>query len=117
MKYCVNCGKQIADEAVFCTGCGCSTNYGKNVGYDYARQRDTDSASPMSITGFVLSFIVAIAGLIVSIIAHNEAKRTGNGKSVGMSKAGIIISSVSMGVAAFLMILILTILAVDVGFY
>lgn len=117
MKYCVNCGKQIADQAVFCTGCGCSTDYGKNIGYDYAPPQIQDSFSPISVTGFVLSFIVAIAGLIVSIIAHNEAKRTGSGKSVGMSKAGIIISSVSMGVAAFFMILILTILAVDVGFY
>lgn len=25
MKYCVKCGKELLDEAVFCTGCGCAT--------------------------------------------------------------------------------------------
>ena len=24
MKYCTHCGKELLDEAVFCTGCGCS---------------------------------------------------------------------------------------------
>lgn len=24
MKYCQKCGKEIVDEAVVCTGCGCS---------------------------------------------------------------------------------------------
>lgn len=24
MKFCQNCGKEIADEAVICTGCGCA---------------------------------------------------------------------------------------------
>ena len=26
MKYCVKCGKELFDEAVLCTGCGCMTH-------------------------------------------------------------------------------------------
>ena len=26
MKYCTHCGKEIHDEAVICTGCGCAVN-------------------------------------------------------------------------------------------
>ncbi len=29
MKYCVKCGKELVDEAIICTGCGCSC--GKSV--------------------------------------------------------------------------------------
>ncbi len=29
MKYCTHCGKELLDEAVICTGCGCETNHQK----------------------------------------------------------------------------------------
>ena len=31
MKYCQKCGKEIADEAVICTGCGCAVVQAKRV--------------------------------------------------------------------------------------
>lgn len=30
MKFCQKCGKEIADEAVICPGCGCAVNGQKN---------------------------------------------------------------------------------------
>ena len=27
MKFCQHCGKEIMDEAVVCTGCGCAVNH------------------------------------------------------------------------------------------
>lgn len=27
MKYCAKCGKELVDEAIICTGCGCSVQY------------------------------------------------------------------------------------------
>lgn len=47
-----------------------------------------------AIVGFILSFFIAIAGLIVSIIGLKKSKEFNNGK--GLSIAGIIISSLSI---------------------
>ena len=34
MKYCTHCGKELLDEAVFCPGCGCTTNYKRTESVD-----------------------------------------------------------------------------------
>lgn len=47
----------------------------------------------LAIVGFVLSFIVTIAGLVVSIIAYVQIRKTGD-KGRGLALAGIIISAV-----------------------
>jgi uncharacterized membrane protein YvbJ len=36
MKYCSKCGKELADEAVFCSQCGCSTSP-QGYGTSYAQ--------------------------------------------------------------------------------
>lgn len=115
MKYCSNCGKQIPDGALFCPSCGKSAVSGEPFrpygdrppqppcGQPYYGPRppynpDADDFSVLSIVGFILSFFVYIAGLIVSIIALNKAKEDGSRKSASFARAGIIISSVAMGI-------------------
>ncbi|WP_223846870.1 DUF4190 domain-containing protein [Bifidobacterium rousetti] len=49
----------------------------------------------MAVVGFALSFFVAIAGLILSIIGLRQIKRTGE-KGRGLAIAGIVISVVQM---------------------
>lgn len=47
----------------------------------------------MAIVGFILSFFISIAGLIVSIIAFVQIKRTGE-RGRGLALAGIILGAV-----------------------
>ena len=47
----------------------------------------------LAIVGLILAFVFSLAGLIVSIIANNQIKQTGEA-GAGLAKAGIIISIV-----------------------
>ena len=121
MKYCIHCGKQVLDDAIICPGCGCSVQYGNNgnngntnsgsaQNNNNAQQQQyvppyADTYSGLSIGGLILAFFQPLIGLILSIIAHNEAKRIGSQKSMSMSKAGIIISAVILGIIALIFVL------------
>jgi hypothetical protein len=124
MKYCTHCGKELCDEAVVCTNCGCAAGgprhggpcpddhgpcpdepfHGGPNGYGFPRRRPIDV---MAIVGFVLSFFMPLAGLVVSIIAYNRAKFTDDFNSLGYAKAGIIISAIEIGLAVVLSVLLL----------
>lgn len=113
MKYCVHCGKEVLDSSIVCPNCGCS------VSYDQGRTAPTpqpapqpvvDSYSTMSILGLVFSILGSIIGLIISIIAYKDAKNTGSQKSMAMSKAGIIISSIELGIAVLVVIVYIIII-------
>ena len=91
--YCKNCGQQVNDNAVICPHCGCQIqSIGQaNNNADVSQQK----TNTIAIVGFVLSFIIALAGLICSIIGYNKAKNEGlNHKNLAL--AGIIISAVNM---------------------
>ena len=62
-----------------------------------------NQSQTINIVGFVLSFFIPLAGLIVSIIGLSKSKKTGVGK--GLSIAGIIISSVLMLLGILIIIL------------
>ena len=91
--FCKNCGQELNEQAVICPHCGVATdNYAKTTAVP--EQKNT-----LALVGFILSFFVSLAGLIVSIIAYKNAKKpefNGDGKSFAL--AGIIISAVSMGI-------------------
>lgn len=90
--YCRNCGKEIDDKAIVCPHCGVGTD---NSSYE-------QPSNTIATVGFVFSFIIAIVGLICSIIGFIKAPQCG-GKGRGLALAGIIISVVSM-VLAFIML-------------
>lgn len=60
----------------------------------------TTNTNTIAIVGFILSFFVALAGLICSIIGYQNAKKGAPYK--GLSVAGIIISAVWIGFVAAL---------------
>ena len=111
MKYCSHCGKELLDEAVFCPNCGCRVQETPNQSqpqqpqqqqqqqYYYAPQpqQQQESYTPLCVAGFILSFFGGLLGLILSIVAYKNAKETGNTKSMTLSKAGIIIAAVLIG--------------------
>ncbi|PZF58943.1 DUF4190 domain-containing protein [Curtobacterium sp. MCSS17_008] len=55
----------------------------------------TDRYNVLAIVGFILAFVVNIAGLVVSIIALGQVKRTGE-RGRGLALAGVIISAISL---------------------
>ncbi len=98
--YCENCGRDIDDRAVICPHCGVATG-----------RRDVQTVSQgnvLAIVGFVFSFLIALVGLICSIIGYKKAKNEGAPYG-GLALAGIIISSISMGLVLFVYILAISV--------
>lgn len=71
--YCRNCGKEIDDRAVACPHYGVGTN-------KYYEQQQSNT---IATVGFVFSFLIAIVGLICSIIGFTKAPKCG-GKGRGL---------------------------------
>ena len=88
--FCNHCGKEIPDEAVICPHCGCQI---KSL---QPAQKTSNSAKTLAIVGFILSFFISLAGLIVSIVALNKYKVQTDQSGKGLAKAGLIISIVWM---------------------
>ena len=97
--YCNNCGSEIDERAVICPKCGVPVK--KNALNDGEK---TSKTNTMAIVGFILSFLISIAGLICCIIARKQCNETGE-QGMGLATAGMIISIVSI-VLSFIFILI-----------
>ena len=100
MKYCSNCGKELDDKAVVCPACGVQV-----APFTQSEPKPYETLAGITIVGFVLSFIFPIVGLIVSIIAHGNAKITMDQRNLSFSRAGIIISSVIIGISVLTIII------------
>lgn len=97
--FCKSCGKQIDDSALYCPNCGAAQGVRQNDGFyrGPASDRPKPGMNALALVGFILSFFIPIAGLVLSIIGKKQiasSGETGNGFAV----AGIIISSVLMGI-------------------
>lgn len=99
--FCKNCGSEIDDQAVICPHCGVPVQNTANAGNQLQAQ---NQGNPMAIVGFVFSFLIAIVGLICSIMGYNKAKNEGLPYK-GLALAGIIISAVSMGLYVLIYII------------
>ncbi|MDE5766576.1 MAG: zinc-ribbon domain-containing protein [Clostridia bacterium] len=124
MKFCTHCGKEVMDDALICPNCGCSVQYDETPQGaaapnapqpQYRAPAPVDNYSTMSIIGLVLSFFTAFVGLIISVMAYNEAKNTGSLKSQSMAKAGIIIGAVEMGLGVLGVIIYIIAIIAFVG--
>lgn len=95
--YCDNCGREIDDRAVICPHCGVAV--GKRA------MQNVEQSNTLAIVGFVLSFFIALAGLICSILGYKKSKNEG-APHKGLALAGIIISAVSIGLAVLIYIIV-----------
>ena len=68
-------------------------------------QNEITQSNGYAVAGFILSFFVALLGLIFSIMGLKKSKVTNSGR--GLSIAGIIISSISMSIVIIAFILII----------
>ena len=91
MKYCVKCGKELCDEAVVCTGCGCSTDYNNT---NNTSGKDSVSPQDKSSFGFgILGFFVPLAGLILYIVYRDEMPLRAKSSLIG-AIVGVVVNIV-----------------------
>lgn len=86
--FCMNCGREINDNAVFCPHCGVRLK-------PMSTSNSASDENSLAIVGFVFSFFIAIVGLICSIIGYRKSVNEG-APNKGLALAGIAISIVSM---------------------
>lgn len=93
--FCKNCGREIDNNAAVCPYCG--------VVASKEQLTPKSETNVLAIVGFVLSFFIAIAGLICSILGKKKADElSGSGK--GLATAGIVISIASMAISVIYII-------------
>ena len=124
MKYCAHCGKEIADEAVICLNCGCST---KNTNgfvppqvVQTQNQVIVEDSEPQlatwsKICGIVSFFIGWFALGITAIVLACMSKDETNGIMCPSAKTGFvcgIVSTVLSLVLFVLFIMLVTILSI-----
>ena len=102
--FCKNCGKEIDDKAAICVHCGVAVE----------KKSENSETNVLAIVGFVLSFFIALAGLICSIIGYKRAPEFG-GKGKSLALAGIIISIISMALVVLIYIIVAAAIGVAMG--
>ena len=90
MKYCSRCGKELVDDAIFCTGCGCAVD----PSIRFVRNEE----DKVSVWLCVLAFLIPLFGLIYWAIKREETPKKAN--AVGITAliswvAGIIMSVIT----------------------
>ena len=70
--FCTKCGKEIADEAVVCTNCGCAVNGGKNI----ATAAAGEDVPNVGLN--ILGFLIPLVGLIMYCVMQNGTPRKAN---------------------------------------
>lgn len=104
--FCKNCGKEIDNNAAVCPYCG--------VVASKEQLTPKSETNVLAIVGFVLSFFIAIAGLICSILGKKKADELG-GSGKSLATAGIVISIVSMAISVIYIIVCIIVAAAAVS--
>lgn len=77
MKFCQKCGKELFDEAVICTGCGCScapqqsNAYNSNVVSNQVPDQESSSTANCAL---LFAFLMPIIGVILGIVGVRKYK-------------------------------------------
>ncbi len=110
--YCKTCGKEINDDAVVCPACGCAVKTEE-------AKKSAKNLNVLGLVGFILGVvswllalwgIVAIAGLVLSIVGLVQCVREGGGMK-GFAIAGIAVSAVSLIYTVYVLIMAAILLA------
>ena len=103
--YCKNCGREISDNAFVCPNCGVRVE-GVSAQSSTSATKKTNT---LAIVGFILAFLVPIAGLICSIIGKKQCVERNEG-GAGLALAGLIISIVEMAIVLLYLIIVVALL-------
>ncbi len=109
MAFCPRCAAPNIDTAVACAACGAPLSAAPGapvppiagLGPGPATPSFDASLAPrtngLAIAGFVTSILCGVVGLILSIVAYNQCKKSnGQLKGEGLAIAGIIIGGVNI---------------------
>ena len=106
MAFCPRCAAPNIDTAAACAACGAPLSAAPaapgapppmNQQFAGAGGAMVPRTNGLAIAGFICSFLCALPGLIMSIIAYNQCKSSGGQlKGEGLALAGIIISAIMM---------------------
>lgn len=99
MKFCSKCGKEIMDEAVVCTNCGCAVAGSPTP-------NSSNNVDEVNIGLCVLSAFIPLFGIIYWPLKHKETPK--KAKACGITgiiawAVGILFSIIFSGVFAGLM--------------
>ena len=98
--FCKNCGKEINENTYVCPNCGVKVS----------TQAEEKKTNTLAIVGFILAFLVPIAGLICSIIARKQVQERNEG-GAGLALAGLIISIVELVILVIYVIVVVAAVA------
>ena len=113
MKYCIHCGEQIKDDAIFCSVCGkkqiaCEPEEAPNQNVPMKTASPVDDNN--SFLWGLLGFFVPVAGLILYLIWKEERPKAAKAAGIGA------LISVAAGVVLLIVyIIILVVFAVALG--
>ncbi len=74
----------------------------------YPRYQSGASSNGLAVAGLVCSFLFPIGGLVISWIALDQMKKSGNPEGRGMAQAGLIISGIVVGLGLLWIIAVAT---------
>ena len=103
MKYCSKCGKQLFDEAVICTGCGCSV---ETEIYVQARERSGErsglklATKILMILGTIMTgfWLIPLAWCIPLTISYFNKVRNGEPITTGFKVCCLLFVSLIGGI-------------------
>ena len=77
MKYCTKCGREMADEAAFCSGCGNAMNAeaAPSACATTTTTTTVNTEDKVNIGLCVLSFFIPLFGIIYWPLKHKEAPK------------------------------------------
>ena len=118
MKYCKNCGAEMADQAIACPQCGHPAEKGKQnvigvIGFILALVNISISFIPNLPT--YLSSIVWLAGLVCSCVGISQAKKNNQKKSLAVW--GLVLSLIGIVLILLLLLFLGGVLAGLGGLY
>lgn len=68
MKYCSKCGKEIMDEAVVCSGCGCTVENKKAAATNQTYEQAIQCSAACSAISVVLLVLGVVTALFISVL-------------------------------------------------
>ena len=73
MKFCEKCGKELMDDAVVCTGCGCAVSKSaavKKTESAAPAENESKASSPAASAGVVIGIIGIVAAWLLALLGY-----------------------------------------------
>lgn len=100
MKFCETCGKEIMEDAVVCTSCGCTVAQQAAAPGQVAVPKKAKMASVMGILGLLLLAPLGIAAIVLA----NQSKKETGGILCKQAKTGLVCGILALCFWGFMLV-------------